>query len=339
MRASRLLSLLLLLQNRGQQSATQLAAQLQVTVRTVYRDVEALAAAGVPIYAQPGPRGGYRLMDGYRTRLTGLTTEEAGSLFLTGAPQPAAELGLGASLAAAELKLIAALPTPHRSAPMRIRERFLLDAPGWFRESDPVPHLLAAADAVWNARAVEVTYRRWTPRPGVVGRRLDPLGIVLKAGVWYLVAGHDGQVRTYKVTRILDLVARPEPVTRPDGFNLAEFWRAHVERYERRRHRARAVVRLSPRAVASLPYFLGPQTSRLALQSIEPADADGWCRVVIPIESIGDAAVELLKLGADAQVVEPPELVARIAGTVHAMAAHYPVAAPAVPSLSISSSA
>jgi predicted DNA-binding transcriptional regulator YafY len=324
MRASRLLSLLLLLQNRGRLSAPQLADELGVAVRTVYRDVQALAAAGVPVYAEQGPAGGYRLMDGYRTRLTGLTAEEAESLFLTGMPQPAAELGLGAALAAAELKLTAALPTPYRAASTRIRQRFLLDTPGWFREPDAVPHLLSAAEAVWKGRVVEVRYRRWAPRPGVVTRRLHPLGLVLKAGVWYLVADRGEQVRTYRVSGILDLTTLPESFDRPDGFNLAEYWRAQVDDYEQAAHRHSAVVRLSARGVQTMPDLLDSQTSRLALATIEPADADGWRRAVIPIESVEKAAVDLLRLGADVRVTAPPELVARIGETIRAMASLYP---------------
>jgi predicted DNA-binding transcriptional regulator YafY len=321
-RASRLVSLLLLLQNRGRVSASKLAAELGVTPRTVYRDVEALAAAGVPIYAETGPDGGYQLMDGYRTRLTGLTAGEAGSLFLTGLPQPAAELGLGAQVAAAELKLMAALPTPYRDASVRIRQRFHLDAPGWYREADPVPQLLAAAEALWQDQVVEVSYRRWSPAPGVVTRRLHPLGLVLKAGVWYLVAGP--KVRTYRVGNIEELRTLDEPFTRPAGFDLAEFWRANVESYEEGEAGETAVVRLSAAGIAALPGILGPRAARLVSRTLEPEDDAGWRRARVPLENVPHAAAGLLRLGADAQVLEPPELVAHMGNTIRAMARLYP---------------
>jgi predicted DNA-binding transcriptional regulator YafY len=325
-RASRLLSLLLLLQNRGRLSASQLAAELNVTARTVYRDVEALAAAGVPIYAEPGPSGGYQLVDGYRTRLTGLTADEAESLFLTGLPQPAAELGLGAQVAAAELKLMAALPTSYRDASVRIRQRFHLDAHGWYREPEAVPHLLAVADALWQDRAVEIRYRRWSPRPGTVTRRLHPLGLVLKAGVWYLVAAGKDQPRTYRVASIQSLRPLPERFTRPDGFDLAAAWQAHVERYERFDHAdgdAVAVVRLNADALAALPGLLGPKATRAALRTLTQED-DGWHRLTLPMESVPHLADILLRLGAGVRAVAPERLVAHMTETVHAMARLYP---------------
>ncbi len=319
-----MVSLLLLLQNRGRMSAAKLAAELGVTARTVYRDVEALSAAGVPIYAEPGPSGGYQLMEGYRTRLTGLTADEAESLFLTGMPEPAAELGLGAQVAAAELKLMAALPTPYREASLRIRQRFHLDAPGWYRQADPVPHLTAAAEALWRDQVIEIRYRRWSPRPGVVTRRLHPLGLVLKAGVWYLIAARRDEPRTYRVSSIQRLRTLPEKTVRPEGFELSAFWRAHVEGYEEAEDVETALVRLSPQGIAALPDVLGPRAARLARLTLTEEDEDGWRCATIPLESVPHAAAGLLRLGLDAQALEPAELVAHLTGTVHAMAALYP---------------
>ncbi|MFI9817087.1 helix-turn-helix transcriptional regulator [Saccharothrix variisporea] len=328
MRASRLLSLVLLLQDRGLLSANALARELGVTARTVYRDVEALSAAGVPIYAEPGPTGGYRLLDGYRTRLTGLTAQEAESLFLTGLPQPAAELGLGAQVAAAELKLMAALPTAYREASTRIRHRFHLDTPGWYRKPDDVPHLLTIAEALWQDRAVEVEYRRWSPEPGVVTRRLHPLGLVLKAGVWYLVAAKDDQPRTYRISSIENARHLPDTFTRPDGFALADYWREQVERYESAHETEVAVVRLSPRGATALADVLGPRAADLATRTLSAPDPTGWRTAEVPLEDIAHATAGLLRLGADVQVLAPAALVAHVAETVHAMARLYPVSDP-----------
>src|SRR5512143_4170325 len=160
MRASRLVALLLLLQARGRLTAAELARELEVSVRTVHRDVEALAAAGVPVYAERGPHGGIRLVDGYRTRLTGMTGDEAEALFLAGIPGPAAELGLGTVVAAAQLKVLASLPPEPRTRASRLVERFHLDAGDWFRASQPVPHLAVLSDAVWSSTRIAIDYER-----------------------------------------------------------------------------------------------------------------------------------------------------------------------------------
>src|SRR5712691_4285805 len=181
MRATRRVSLLLLLQTRGLLTAAELAGSLEISVRTVHRDVESLAAAGVPVEAVRGPAGGYRLAGGYRTRLTGLTSEEAEALFVG----PAADLGLGRVLADARLKVLAALPPELQERAERSARLFHLDTRGWFRGEDKTPHLPALASAVWQGRRVRARYREG---PRTVQRTLDPLGLVLKAGAWYLVA-------------------------------------------------------------------------------------------------------------------------------------------------------
>jgi predicted DNA-binding transcriptional regulator YafY len=322
MRASRLVSLLLLLQTRGRMTAQQLSDELEVSVRTIYRDVESLHAAGVPLYGDAGPAGGYRLLDGYRTRLTGLTSEEAESLFLAGLPGPAADLGLGSVVAAAQLKLMAALPAELRDRAGRISARFHLDAPSWYHDTDDTPHLAAAADAVWNDRVVEVRYRRWEA-PQEVTRTIEPHGLVLKAGRWYLVARGPSRFATYRVSQILDLRPVDRHFIRPEGFELAKYWRSYLDDFDERRHRDRAVVRLSPYGMRCLPDSLGAAVARAAATSADAADNEGWVRAEIPIESIEHAAGQLLRLGTDVEVIGPPELRERIAQIVTALGRIY----------------
>lgn len=320
MRASRLLSIVLLLQSRGRMTAAELSDALEVSVRTVYRDIEALSAAGVPVYADRGPAGGYQLLDGYRTRLTGLSPEEAEALFLAGVPGPAAELGLGTVLATAQLKLEAALPPELRARAARIRERFYLDAPGWFQETEQTPYLSPVAEAVWEQRPIRVHYRRWG---GEVTRTLEPLGLVLKAGIWYLVALADGQARTYRVSRILALEQVAGRFERPREFDLAEYWQDWTAGFANRLYRDEATVRLSQRGVRLLPYLLGAGIARVALASAGDPDEAGWVEVTVPIESVEHAVSELLKLGAEAEVLGPEALRSRMADTAAALARLY----------------
>ncbi|MFE2283407.1 helix-turn-helix transcriptional regulator [Streptomyces sp. NPDC059443] len=332
MRADRVLSLLLLLQNRGRMTAPELAAELEVSVRTVYRDVEALGACGVPVHADRGPAGGFRLMDGYRTRLTGLTDAQAGSLFLAGAPGPARDLGLGGDLAAAQLKLQAALPAGLADRTRQIQQRFHLDATAWFRDADPVPHLAQIAQAVWDQRILRADYRRWR---GEVRRELWPLGLVLKGGIWYLVAraaeagetggageAVDTAVRTYRVGRFRTVDTLADGFVRPVGFELAEYWQRSARRPEAATHRQTATVRLSPRARQLLPMQFGAAGVR-SLATAGPPDADGWVRVELAVESGAIAVGDLLRLGPDAEVLGPPELRRTLAEAVAELAERY----------------
>ncbi|GLW20953.1 WYL domain-containing protein [Microbispora triticiradicis] len=313
MRASRLLSLLLLLQTRDRVTAAELAEELEVSVRTVYRDVEALSAAGVPVYADRGPLGGYRLLDGYRTRLNGLTAEEASSLFLAGLPGPAAELGLGEFAAAAELKLLAALPPGPRSHAARMRERFHLDVPGWYRSADEAPFLTEVAEAVWEERVLRTRYRRWGPAE--VERLLHPYGLVLKGGSWYLAAACSGTVRTYRVSRIIEAEVLGERFERPPDFDLAEFWRDFAEEFAARMYTAEAVVRLAPGGEDLFRYTLGGDVVDKALANGH-AEPGGWTRLTVPIESLTHARWLLLRLGTLVEVLEPAELRALMAEAV-----------------------
>jgi predicted DNA-binding transcriptional regulator YafY len=315
MRATRLVSLLLLLQSRDRMTARELAEALEVSVRTIYRDVDSLGAAGVPVYGEPGHEGGYRLLDGYRTRLTGLTADEAEALFLTGLPAAAAQLGLTSATSTAQLKLMAALPAELRARAGRLAERFHLDPPSWYVDAERTPHLTSIAEATWNQRAVEIRYLRWA-EPHEISRVVQPHGLVLKAGNWYLVARGDGRFRTYRISRIVDVAVLPCAFDRAEGFDLAGHWESYLAHFDRRRHRGTAVVRLSRRGLGRLSPLLEPAADR---RTTAGPDAKGWTEVEIPIESIEAAVPELLKLGADVEVLGPEELRTAVVRTLRAM--------------------
>ena len=319
MRASRLVSLLLLLQTRGMMTAAELARELEVSVRTIHRDVEALAISGVPIYAERGPHGGIRLVEGYRTRLTGMTAEEADALFLSGIPGPAAELGLGTVVAAARLKVLAALPTELRGRATRLLERFHLDAAGWFQAGENVPHLADVAEAVWEGRQIRVDYQRGDKG---VERTLHPLGIVLKGGVWYLVAATEGQVRTYRVSRIATLQLLDEPAERPERFDLGAFWAESSAAYERDAPRLDVVVRVRPDRYWWLSDAAGQQAMESA-EILDVPDREGWTHVRLRMEWPDEAGRRLAALGPSVEILEPVELRGRVARAARDLLAHY----------------
>jgi len=318
-RASRLVSLLLLLQTRGRLTAAELAAELEVSERTIHRDVEALSASGVPIYAERGVHGGIRLVDGYRTRLTGMTGEEAEALFLSGLPGPAAELGLGTVVAAAQLKVLASLPPELRTRASRLVERFHLDAGDWFRASQPVPHLATLSDAVWNATRIAVDYDRGE---GPVQRTLEPLGLVLKAGVWYVVAGVEGQIRTYRVSRVVTARQTGESFQRPADFDLAGYWADSAAAYERDVPQIDVVVRVRPDRLDRLRDAVGSAVVHEAEYLAEP-DPDGWLRLRVRMGWPDEVPGRLLRAGRWVEVLAPPDIRARVGATARAIAERY----------------
>jgi predicted DNA-binding transcriptional regulator YafY len=291
MRATRLVSLLLLLQMRGQLTAQELASHFEVSVRTIHRDVESLVAAGVPVEAVRGPAGGYRLAGGYRTKLTGLTGAEAEALFV--APAPAAEV-------------LAALPAELQERASRAERFFHLDARRWFRAEDTVPHLPTIASATWQERRLRARYREG---PRVVQRTLDPLGLVLKAGAWYLVAHRSAGMRVYRVSRFVAVRIRDEGFERPEGFDLASYWQEWSRTFEASRPRVDVTLRASELALRHLPGDL--------------QRGDGV--YTVGFESLEEAFRELLKFGPDAEVLEPAELRDRVAATASEVADMYAV--------------
>lgn len=303
MQSSRLLSILLRLQARGRVSARELADSLEVSVRTIYRDIDALSAAGVPVLAEKGRQGGFALRDGYRTRLTGLDRPEAESLFLSGVPIAAAQLGLGPAQERMRLKLLASLPEAGRLDAERVASRFHVDPVAWFQGPDEQRLLPQLAAAVWSSRMVSMRYDSWK---GVVERQVSPLGLVLKAGLWYLVAASGTQPRTYRVASIQAMAVQDMPALTPQRFDLRRYWDRFAKDYETRIHAGRARVRARPRALKELARLSHAMARAVALAG--PCNRAGWHVLEIPIESVEVAAGELLRLGPDVQALGPKEL-------------------------------
>ncbi|MFF3977249.1 helix-turn-helix transcriptional regulator [Streptomyces sp. NPDC001828] len=315
MRAARLIKMVLLLQARPAMTAAELARELEVSERTVTRDAQALAEAGVPVYADRGRAGGYRLVGGYRTRLTGLARSEAEVLFLSGVPGALREMGLEDAASAARLKVSAALLPSLKDAPSAAAQRFHLDAPGWWQEPETPELLPAVAEAVWDDRSVRVGYRR--PDRREVERDLEPYGLVLKAGVWYLcarAAEEGGDFRVYRLDRFTAVAAGEDRFVRDADFDLPRFWEARAEEFARTVLRETVVVRVSPAGAALLPHTTGDRgLVREALEKAGAADPDGWLTLTLPVESQDVAYSQLLAVGPELEVLEPSGLRARLA--------------------------
>ncbi|MES2444011.1 MAG: WYL domain-containing protein [Pseudomonadota bacterium] len=310
MRASRLLAILILLQLRVRLTAEALAEEFEVSVRTIYRDIDSLSAAGIPVYGERGPGGGFQLLDGYRTRLTGLASDEAEAMPMIGLPGPAAALGLGAAASRARGKLMASLAPAMSEDAGRMSARFHLDSVDWYREEAPVTHLPALARAVLDQRVAAMTYESWTATGDWT---VEPLGLVLKAGGWYLVAQGGGKVRLFNVAMIHALRVGEARFERPAGFDLATWWADELARFEAGLRPGVATVRATPLGMKRLA-----QLGAYAAKAVRAAE-DGVVR--LPIETMEQAAVALLGIGPELEVLDPPELRAQLRTLAEAIAA------------------
>ncbi|MFD8382771.1 helix-turn-helix transcriptional regulator [Streptomyces sp. NPDC059679] len=326
MRAARLIRLVLLLQSRPSMTGAELARELEVSERTVTRDVAALSEAGVPVYADRGRSGGYRLVGGYRTRLTGLGRTEAEALFLSGVPAALRGMGLADAASAARLKVSAALLPELRDASHTAAQRFHLDAPGWWQEPETPDLLPAIADAVWDDRRITARYRR---RDTEVERALEPYGLVLKAGVWYLAARvGGGDFRVYRVDRFTAVSPTAADEGRLDrhgrfdrlaDFDLPGFWEERAAQFVRSLLREKVVLRLTGEGARRLPFVTDRTAGQEAVAAAGAAgdpdgpDGQGRITVTLPVESLDVAYEQLLALGPEAEVLAPPELRRRFA--------------------------
>ncbi|WP_435604057.1 helix-turn-helix transcriptional regulator [Streptomyces sp. bgisy130] len=349
MRAARLIKMVLLLQSRPSMTAAELARELEVSERTVARDVLSLSEAGVPVYADRGRAGGYRLIGGYRTRLTGLGRSEAEALFLSGVPSALREMGLADAASAARLKVSAALLPELRDAATGVAQRFHLDAPAWYQEPETPALLPEIADAVWDDRRITARYLR---KDTEVERELEPYGLVLKAGVWYLAARTEGDYRVYRVDRFTAVAAAErasasgaqptgseaagpeaagpeaanERFTRDATFDLPAFWAERAAQFARSILREQVVLRLSANGVRQLPYVTERAAAREAIaraQSEDGPDEQGRLTVTLAVESADVAYAQLLALGPEGEILAPPELRTRFTTAAHRTAALY----------------
>lgn len=333
MRASRLLSLQMLLETQGRMSARALADALEVSVRTLHRDVDQLSAAGVPIYAERGRHGGFALLPGWKTTLTGLTPPEAQAVFLSGLPGPAQDLGLGEEVEGARLKLLTALPASWREDAQRVSTRLHLDPVDWYRESDPTPHLPTVAAAVWSGHQITMRYESWAD---TVQRTVSPLGLVLKAGAWYLVAlpaaqaiskgGGLGGLRTYRVSNILTVQALAMSARRPAQFDLPGYWAQSIQRFESGLYTGEAALLATPAGLKGLR-ALSSAVARAVVAAPASRRKDGRVAVTIPIESVEHACGQLMRLSPQVEVLRPAALRRALVARVWATAQLYGVVA------------
>lgn len=316
MRADRLLSIMLLLQIHRRMTARELAARLEVSRRTVLRDMESLSAAGVPVTAERGAGGGWSLVEGYRTNLTGLSAGEIQALFLTGPPRLLADLKLDKASETGLIKLLAALPSVSRHDAEYVRQRIHVDVTGWGRTDETFPHLALLQDAVWRERKIYLTYGQ--SDDCAAERLADPLGLVAKGSVWYLVASVGGDLRSYRVSRVRKVRVTDEPCGRPAGFDLAAHWERASAEFKSKFPRYDATLRVHPDLIPRI-YSAG----RFArVEHVSPPSADGWSEVRMRFQFEWEAAEFALGFGPRAEVVEPDtlrEIVLRRAESVVAL--------------------
>jgi predicted DNA-binding transcriptional regulator YafY len=307
MRASRLLSILILLQSRARMTADALAREFEVSVRTIYRDIDALSAAGIPVYGDRGPGGGFQLLDGYRTKLTGLSASDAEAMVMVGLPGPAQALGLGDEAKRALGRMMASLSASGSAAAGRFAARFHVDPVDWYQTDERVRHLPAIARAVLDERKLAMRYESWK---GLRDWEVAPLGLVLKGGAWYLVADAEGAPLTFRVSSVVELTVLDEGAVRPEGFDLPAWWSESLERFEEELRPDVATLRASREGLRRLAE-LGAY-AREAVAAAGAADQEGWAEVTLPVERTQRAAQVLLGIGPEIEVIGPADLRAQL---------------------------
>jgi predicted DNA-binding transcriptional regulator YafY len=317
MRADRLFSIVLLLQNHRLLTSSELARRLEVSARTIHRDMEALSGVGIPVVAERGTGGGWSLLGEYRTNLTGLNEAEIQSLFVNRSTRVLKDLRLEKAAEGAFLKLLAALPSAFRRGAEHARERIHIDVPGWSRKEESVPLLHVLQDAVWHERRLRISYGKTDCGP--VERLIDPLGIVAKGSAWYLIGMVDGGARTYRVSSVLSAQPTGEQFKRPDGFDLAEYWETSSEKFRSSLGRYRMRARARREIVVRLPY--GGRFVRV--EKVGEPDENGWVEVALNFDAEEIACEYALSFGELLEVIEPESLREKVCEAARRVVAIY----------------
>jgi len=312
MRADRLLSLILVLQTRGKQTAKTLAAELTVSRRTILRDVEALSLAGIPIYSEGGHGGGIALDEGYRTSLTGLHTPEVQSLFIASNSTALNEVGLGDAGERLLLKLLAALPAAHRPTVDHIRQRLMIDPAWWWRDTHTPPFWDDLQQAVYEDRLIETTYERYDGE--IVQRALEPYSLVNKSSLWYLIALRDGEFRTYRVSRFHQLTLQPQTFNRRPDFDLPTYWNDHLQDFIDSFSEYKITLRVHPERVKFVQWLTPGRW-----QLLGAPDSDGWQTLQVVMDSPQLAKMLVFGLGTQGQVITPPDLAESVRADARAL--------------------
>lgn len=316
MRADRLLSIMLLLQVNNRITASALAKRLEVSERTIHRDMEALSAAGIPVFAERGAGGGWALVEEYRTNLTGLNKAEVQALFLVKPSRLLADLGLDKASDAAVIKLLAAIPSMHRDDAEYARQRIHVDTTGWNRAEESIEFLHVLQEAVWQERKLQLSYERGN---STVERLVDPLGLVAKGSAWYLVAAVEGETRSYRVSRVRDARLTAEPCLRPKGFDLAEYWEQSTAKFKANLPRYRVRLRVRQEIIPRMPYA----GSFARIERVDTPDKEGWAEVYMRFDAEEIACEYALGFGSQVEVLEPASLREKVITAAQSVIAFY----------------
>ncbi|MBT2290825.1 YafY family transcriptional regulator [Paenibacillus albidus] len=309
MRADRLLSILLLLQNRGKMSSRELAQLLEVSERTVFRDMEALSASGIPVLAERGREGGWMLTEGYRTSLTGMKPQEIASLLLSADYSILSDLGIQKDYTAAVRKLEAVSSTDPGSVMSYLSQRIHVDGASWHPSDESYPFLSLLQEALWEDRKVSISYLR---NGETVERLIEPLGLVAKRGVWYIVARSTEGLRTYRVSRMVRAEASRETFTRPEDFDLMRYWEESTRAFKS------ALPRYPARVLVKEEYLQAFTRERyVTVIATEPASKPGFVLAEAEFNTVESACRIVLSFGPQVRVISPQELIDSVTAAIH----------------------